>query len=83
MEYKGKLYGKSGDVYFPMVMTSDDVDKLEHDKKALADNLKNSVSLLKKALKDLNTVPNRKYCENYKTVGEIEAFLKENLNRYL
>jgi len=28
MEYKGKLYGKVGKHYFPLVMTSDDVDEL-------------------------------------------------------
>ena len=29
MEYKGKLYGKVGKHYFPLVMDSDDVDKLK------------------------------------------------------
>jgi len=76
MEYKGKLYGKYGDIYFPMVMSSTDVDKLEAERGKLRNDLKNSVSLLKKALKDLNAVPNRKYCENYRTAGEIEAFIK-------
>ena len=29
MEYKGNLYGKVGDIYFPLEMTADYVDRLE------------------------------------------------------
>lgn len=29
MEYKGKLYGKVGNSYFPLLATSDDFDKLK------------------------------------------------------
>lgn len=31
MEYKGKLYGKVGKNYIPLIHTSDDVDKMEKD----------------------------------------------------
>jgi hypothetical protein len=34
-------------------------------------------SILKLALKDLNSVPNNLYCQNYKTASEIQKFLKE------
>ena len=40
--------------------------------------LQKAITLLKQALSDLNAVPNRKYCENYKTAEEIERFLKTN-----
>lgn len=29
MEYKGQLFGKVGKSYFPLIKTSEDVDKLE------------------------------------------------------
>lgn len=41
------------------------------------DKLTKSVELLRQALKDLNSVPNRKYCENYRTAEKITTFLKE------
>lgn len=35
MEYQGKLYGKVGKSYFPLVLTTKDVDKLESENEAL------------------------------------------------
>lgn len=35
MEYKGNLYGKVGSSYIPLVMTTEDVDKLEQEVKHL------------------------------------------------
>jgi hypothetical protein len=34
-----------------------------------------AVSLLRRALADLNTVPNKKYCNNYDTCENIQIFL--------
>lgn len=34
MEYKGKLYGKVGETYFPLEATSEDFDKLKEANKA-------------------------------------------------
>jgi hypothetical protein len=44
MEYNGKIYGKAGDVYFPLSMTSEDVDKLQADKDECLKTLKEIVS---------------------------------------
>jgi len=41
------------------------------------DKLNQSIELLKKALIDLNSIPNKKYCNNYDTCVKIEKFLKE------
>ena len=39
--------------------------------------LARAIGLLEEALKDLNSVPNKVYCENYKTCSKIEAFLEQ------
>ena len=54
MEYKGKLYGKVGKHYFPLVMDSDDVDKLKTELSLLKSQLPlPSVSREKADLKGL------------------------------
>lgn len=35
MEYKGKLYGKVGNTYFPLLKTTDDIEALENEIKEL------------------------------------------------
>jgi hypothetical protein len=35
MEYQGKLYGKVGKTYFPLIKTTDDFDKIESEKQEL------------------------------------------------
>ena len=40
MEYQGKLYGKVGKHYFPMMQTTEDFDNLEKQRDELIDQLK-------------------------------------------
>ncbi len=35
MEYKGKLYGKVGNAYLPLLSSTDDFERLEKENKAL------------------------------------------------
>jgi hypothetical protein len=39
MEYKGKLYGKVGKSYFPLVLTTEDIDTMELELKALREEV--------------------------------------------
>ncbi len=40
MEYKGKLYGKVGKTYFPLLKTASEVDKLEKENAEMLEMLK-------------------------------------------
>lgn len=48
MEYKGKLYGKVGKTYFPMVETAEDFDKLKQEHAEMAEALKSLTNLFAK-----------------------------------
>lgn len=47
MEYQGKLYGKVGKSYFPLIETTEDFDNLKKEKDELIGCLKNIVDSIK------------------------------------
>jgi nucleoid-associated protein YejK len=45
MEYKGKLYGKVGDIYFELLETSEDVDRLKEQNEKLLSAIKGIIPM--------------------------------------
>lgn len=60
MEYNGKLYGKVGKTYFPLLETTEDFDKIKSDAKKLK---KENTSLREYILKGHRDILSD-FCEN-------------------
>ena len=75
MEYKGKLYGKVGSVYFSMAQTSEDIDQLQSDKDKLTEDFNTITQALNKqeninteifdALVDVVTQLSNEHCSEF------------------
>lgn len=55
MTYEGKLYGKVGKVYIPLVLTSEDVDKMQNHLEVLIAEIKETISAVEDFASDPNT----------------------------
>lgn len=68
MQYKGKLFGKVNDVFFPLLQTTDDFEKIEKQNIDLLSTIESTVSLG-------NSIHTQLQKEKQELINEIEQLI--------